>query len=115
MLPPGTTVMIGIQAIHHDPTIWRNPESYQPARFCNPSPPPKPYTFIPFIDGPRNCLGQHLALLESKMVLSLLFQRYEFGVPGEEKNGSQVGGDPRHLFMVPIIPRDGVNLTVRRR
>uniref|UniRef100_A0A6U5M9T4 Cytochrome P450 n=1 Tax=Corethron hystrix TaxID=216773 RepID=A0A6U5M9T4_9STRA len=115
MLPPGTTVMIGIQSIHHDPTIWKDPESYQPSRFCNPSPPPKPYTFIPFIDGPRNCLGQYLALLESKMVLSLLFQRYEFGVPGEEENRSREGGDPRHLFMVPIIPKDDVNLTVRRR
>ena len=43
----------------------------------------KPYTFLPFIEGPRMCLGQFLSLLESKvrvcsfrqleLILSLFF------------------------------------------
>lgn len=28
--------------------------------------------FVPFIQGPRNCLGQYFALLEARVVLSLL-------------------------------------------
>ena len=28
--------------------------------------------FVPFIQGPRNCLGQYFALLEARIVLSLL-------------------------------------------
>ena len=35
-----------------------------------------PYTFVPFIEGPRMCLGQYLSLLESKIVLSSLIASY---------------------------------------
>ncbi len=28
--------------------------------------------FVPFIQGPRNCLGQYFALLEARIVLALL-------------------------------------------
>lgn len=83
---------------------------FDPMRFCDPSPTPAPYTFMPFIEGPRNCLGQYLALLESKMVLSMLMQRYQFTL----KN--PVDGNPKHLYMVPVIPKDGVDIvTVSRR
>lgn len=30
--------------------------------------------FVPFIQGPRNCLGQHFALLEARVVLGLLLK-----------------------------------------
>ena len=30
--------------------------------------------FVPFIQGPRNCLGQYFALLEARIVLGLLIK-----------------------------------------
>ncbi len=72
---------------------------------------PKPFTFIPFIDGPRNCLGQYLALLESKMVVSLISQRYTLKM----KNKPKEGEDPRHRFMVPLIPKDPMDVIVTRK
>ena len=36
------------------------------------TPPPLPVQFVPFIQGPRNCLGQFFALLEGRVVLALL-------------------------------------------
>ena len=33
---------------------------------------------FPAVQGPRNCLGQHLALLEARVVLALLCKRFKF-------------------------------------
>jgi cytochrome P450 len=99
--------MIAIQAVHHDSKYWPNPMKFDPSRFVNEK--PKPYTFLPFIDGPRNCLGQYLALLESKMVISLLVQRYHLELVNKKD------GDPRHKFIVPISPDGRMDVKCRRR
>lgn len=114
LLPAGCTININIQSVHHDPTYWPDPMTFDPRRFFSN---PKPYTFLPFIDGPRNCLGQHLALLESKMVLALLTQRYNFKLVGGEvvtELGS-LDRDPRHRYMVPVIPEHDFSVTVSRK
>jgi len=86
---------------------------FDPHRFISKT--PEPYTFIPFIEGPRNCIGQHLALLESKIVVALLAQRYIF--LSVEGVGTEIGGpeDPRHPYVVPIIPNKKIKVKVRRR
>jgi cytochrome P450 len=89
--------------------------AFDPYRFIDRR--PEPYTFLPFIEGPRNCLGQNLALLESKMVLGLLLQRYDLEV--EEAIQTQLHGDleqdPRHRYMVPVCPKKDINIKVKRK
>ena len=36
-----------------------------------------PYTFMPFGVGPRNCIGQRLAYLETKIALAYLVHQFE--------------------------------------
>jgi len=35
------------------------------------------FAFLPFYAGPRNCLGQHLALMETKIFLIQLLSKYD--------------------------------------
>eukprot|EP01035_Chromulina_nebulosa_P020002 gene20002-25975_t len=97
-IPKGMTIMIGIQNAHHDPANWTDPLVYKPERFLEET---KPYTFLPFIDGPRMCLGQYLSLLETTIVLSLLVSTYKFEI------ANLTEASMRHPFMVPIIPKNG--------
>lgn len=64
-------------ALHFMPEYWSEPFKYNPDRF---SPENKasinPYAFLPFGNGPRNCIGKRLALLEVKMTLIMVLQRY---------------------------------------
>jgi cytochrome P450 len=114
-VPAGTTLLIAMNGVHHDPSIWPDPMTFDPHRFTSDT-RPAPYTFLPFIEGPRNCLGQHLALLESKMVVALVLQRFELKMEKaivSELNGSD--SDPRHRYMVPIIPKHEIYVTCTRR
>ena len=56
----GATIMINIQGVHHDPQFWPEPLLYKPERFLSDV---KPFTFMPFVEGPRMCLGQYLSIL----------------------------------------------------
>lgn len=110
-IPKGTCIVINIQSTHHNSQYWPNPNLYNPNRFTNPPIHPiEPYTFLPFIDGPRNCLGQYLALLESKMVVSLISMRYTLKM----KKAVNDDEDPRHRFMVPLIPKESMEVYVTR-
>jgi cytochrome P450 len=102
-IPKGSKVMLNLQGVHHDPEFWPDPLAYKPERFLEEV---KPYTFVPFTEGPRMCLGQYLSLLESKIVLSLLVYKYDFKVSNKETAGL------KHPFMVPIIPKVGHHMKI---
>lgn len=49
-----------------DPDNWPEPLKFNPDRFLEPI---KPGTFLPFGDGPHNCIGFKLALIEVKIFI----------------------------------------------
>ena len=111
IIPSGANINVNIQSVHHNEEYWPKPMQYDPARFTDVNSRPAPYTFLPFIDGPRNCLGQYLALLESKIVISLISQRYDFTLAQKELAGDE---DPRHRFIVPVIPKGSLDVFVKK-
>lgn len=111
-VPKGSSIIINIQAVHRNPKYWPEPERYNPSRFLGDK-ELKPYTFLPFIAGPRNCLGQHLALLESKMVISMIVNRYKLSLARKENQSES--NDPRHRFMIPVIPQNELLVRVKKR
>merc|ERR1719483_859757 len=74
-IPGGITVTIPICGIHRDPELWENPEQYDPERFTPENKATRhPYAFMPFGQGPRNCIGMRLAMLEMKVALASVLQ-----------------------------------------
>lgn len=44
-----------------------------------------PFAFIPFSAGARNCIGQHMALMEAKMMMCYILRKYKLHLNEEFK------------------------------
>lgn len=78
-LTKGQLVEIPVYAIHYDEDNYPNPDHFEPERFLPENRHAiKPYTYLPFGAGPRNCVGLRFALLEAKLGLVRLIQKYKF-------------------------------------
>ncbi|XP_041486152.1 cytochrome P450 4F5 isoform X1 [Microtus oregoni] len=77
VIPKGNICVVSIFGIHHNPSVWPDPETYDPFRF-DPENPQKrsPLAFIPFSAGPRNCIGQTFAMSEMKVAVALTLLRF---------------------------------------
>ncbi|XP_023546125.1 cytochrome P450 734A1-like [Cucurbita pepo subsp. pepo] len=81
MIPRGTELLIPILAVHHDQTIWGNDvNEFNPGRFAEGVAKAANHRvgFIPFGLGARTCIGQNLALLQAKLALALILQKFSF-------------------------------------
>lgn len=81
--------------MHRNKRFFPEPMQFIPERFIphrSPFPDAELFTpagknaFQPFSVGPRNCIGQELAMIESKIVLALTAREFDFVVefPGED-------------------------------
>ena len=71
-------VAIPVYGIHHNPKIWPKPEQFIPERFTpEEKAKHRPCSFLPFGNGPRNCIGMRLALVEAKIGLVKILQNVE--------------------------------------
>jgi cytochrome P450 family 6 len=77
VLKKGVDLIISISGLHYDPEYYPNPEVFDPERFSGENKNSRPaFTWIPFGEGPRACIGLRFALLQSKVGLVTLLKNY---------------------------------------
>ncbi|XP_055381433.1 probable cytochrome P450 9f2 [Condylostylus longicornis] len=75
----GESCTINIIGLHYDPENFPNPEKFDPERFSEQNKQNiKPYTYLPFGSGIRNCIGNRFALMEIKAILYYLLSEFNF-------------------------------------
>lgn len=102
--------MVGVYPIHthHMPSLWKQPDVFDPERFSPDRAEHKKHMFqwIPFGGGAHMCLGQHFANLQVKAILHHVLQRYRWEVPQ---------GYEMPYQLVPIArPKDGLPVRLYR-
>lgn len=83
-IPENSEVLFDLRAIHHDPSHWRDPDSFDPTRFLDEEGSficPATLSFLPFGGGPRGCLGQTLAKIEMFLSLTRVLQQFRLELP----------------------------------
>jgi cytochrome P450 family 6 len=61
VIEEGTPVVISLLGLQRDPEYFSDPLKFDPERFGT-SNNITPYTYLPFGDGPRNCIGVHFQI-----------------------------------------------------
>ncbi|XP_037872543.1 cytochrome P450 CYP9A22 isoform X1 [Bombyx mori] len=78
ILRKGEGLSIPTWSIHHNPEYYPEPYKFDPERFSEENKRNiKPFTYLPFGTGPRNCIGSRFALCEVKVMLYQLLQQIE--------------------------------------
>jgi len=76
----GQTVAVSLYNLHMNEKLFPDPHKFKPERFDKPE--EIPFEPIPFVDGPRNCIGNRFALVEMKSLLIRLVKTHRiFAVP----------------------------------
>ena len=76
----GFLVWSNSYSIHHNPQYWPEADKFLPERWLaeeGDSLYPLKGVYRPFEFGPRNCIGQELAMLELKLVLAMTAREFE--------------------------------------
>jgi cytochrome P450 len=77
-IPAGATIYVSLYATHRLPSLWPDPNRFDPDRFTPDKIARRPrFAFIPFAAGHRNCVGASTALVELKLAVAMIAQRYE--------------------------------------
>lgn len=104
-IPTGTQLYMSIIAVHHDTKSWgEDALEFNPMRFTEPRQHSSSY--FPFGLGLHYCVGQNLALIEMKIVLAMVLQRYSFVVSPTYAHGPMV--------LMSVSPQYGMEIIFRR-
>lgn len=101
-------------SLHMDPQYFAEPDVFDPMRF-SPEQMDDTRTFaerpyMPFGEGPRNCIGMRLGKMQTKIALVLMLQNFKYELAGQTKVEMKL--NPAAFLLTPI---GGINLRVTHR
>jgi cytochrome P450 len=106
-IPARALFILSPYVTQRHPDFWPNPLRFDPARFLDGAGPPARFAYIPFGGGPRLCIGDQFALLEARLILASVAQRFRLHL---------LPGHPVQVdALVTLRPRHGLLMTLETR
>ena len=107
-IPPGLIVIMPTWVVHRDRRWFAEPEAFRPERWADGLASRLPrFAYFPFGGGPRQCIGNAFALMESALLLAAIAQRFRLTL----EPGQRVTPTP----YVTLRPEPGLRMRLERR
>lgn len=106
-IPADSLVIVSPYTLHRRVDLWPDPERFDPDRFTADAVIARDsFSYIPFSQGSRTCIGRPFAISETKLVLAMLLRRFEvtLAVDGEIEPEALVTLRPRQGLPVRLTP-----------
>jgi cytochrome P450 len=103
-----TFIFLSPWVVHHNARWYAEPEAFMPERWLkDKSELPPREVYLPFGGGPRICIGNGFAMMESVLLLATLLQHFHVAALPDHPVEREVAGTLR--------PKDGLKATVTKR
>lgn len=103
-------IIIPSHSYHHDPEYFPQPEKFDPERFAPSNLNNiKSCSYLPFGEGPRNCIGMRFGRMQASIGLVKLIRYFRFDICEQTKIPVE--------FVIPsfnLNPRGGITLRVSK-
>ncbi|XP_061401508.1 probable cytochrome P450 6a21 [Musca vetustissima] len=110
VIKKGMPVLIPISAIHHDPEYFPNPKEFNPENFSSQAVAERDsILYIPFGEGPRNCIGMRFGKMQATIGLAYLLKYFRFEIC--ERTQIPLQFDKKNML---VTPERGVVLKVTK-
>ncbi|XP_031628978.1 probable cytochrome P450 6d4 [Contarinia nasturtii] len=113
IIEKGDLIIFPSFAAHRDEKYYPNPENFDPERFNEQNSAGKnqinrPY--LPFGDGPRNCIGLRLGKMQVQVGLVIMLQKFKYELTDSLKNRKMEFA----IKGTNVAPRDAIQLNVSK-
>lgn len=105
-IPKKSIILMSIYALQRDAKYYPNPEKFDPDRFSPEEVKKRPrLAYMPFGAGARMCIGNHFAMMEMQLILTLLIRRFDFVLDESHPVDKQA--------LVTMKPKEGIRMWVK--
>lgn len=104
-IPAKSFVSLSPYVLHRHPDFWERPDAFDPERFAPGQDNGRPrFAYFPFGGGPRQCIGQSMALVEAQLVLATVLARCRLRPASHRPVEAEA--------LATLRPRDGLRMIV---
>ncbi|CAK1541467.1 unnamed protein product [Leptosia nina] len=99
----GSRVHVAVHHLHHHPELFPDPEVFRPERFLGEEKAKiVPFSFLPFGEGPRICIGIRFAKMQATAGLITILKKYEVRLADDTPMQLEI--EPRVIVTQPKTP-----------